>query len=253
MKKKSRPGLLYPGLFFVARRLTRYRQVSRAKGTGMKMHHRKRWFLSGGGERDAWFCRSRFYRVEPYTKYFERGARKKKKKKKENSLWTTYGDEGNRGDSLTYFEVGGEKSGWTTIPGGRGVNALSPRFVELFAPLSSTRREGKRAPAFLHPFAPSRSLSEYRATSISGSSVNPPFARLDVSYDFSTIARLHDDFDGSFGLRTRSFYLRPSFIRVICGMSRPRVIYADITCNKWIQRRSRDFIRVLRRIKRILL
>lgn len=93
----------------------------------------------------------------------------------------------------------------------------------------------------------------YRATSISGSSVNPPFARLDVSYDFSTIARLHDDFDGSFGLRTRSFYLRPSFIRVICGMSRPRVIYADITCNKWIQRRSRDFIRVLRRIKRILL
>lgn len=77
--------------------------------------------------------------------------------KKGTSLWSAYGDEGSRGDSLTYFEVSGEKSGWTTIPGERGVNALSPRFVELFAPLSSTQREGKCASAFLHPFVLSRS------------------------------------------------------------------------------------------------
>lgn len=61
------------------------------------------------------------------------------------------------------------------------------RLVSWNSLLSSTRREGKRAPAFLPA-----SLLGYRATSISGSSVNPPFARLDVyvSYDFSTIARL---------------------------------------------------------------
>lgn len=104
-------------------------------------------------------------------------------------------------------------------------------------PLLRSRQRGEKENAPRPSCIPSFFLAlGYRATSISGSSVNPPFARLDVyvSYDFSTIARLHR-FDGSFELRTRSFYLRPSFIRVICGMSRPRVIYADITCNKWIQ------------------
>lgn len=187
--------------------------------------------------RDARFCRPRFYRAI-------RNISGEVSIKRGNSLWTAYGDKGSRDDSLTYFEVGGEnisRKVWVDDDPReerRKCFIASFRGTLCFALVNAARRK-------MRPGLPASLLAlGYRATSISGSSVNPPFARLDVyvSYDFSTIARLHR-FDGSFGLRTRSFYLRPSFIRVICGMSRPRVIYADITCNKWIQRRSRDFIK----------
>lgn len=41
----------------------------------MKMHHRKRWFLSGEGTRDFVI---RGFIVSSHTKYFERGERKKR-------------------------------------------------------------------------------------------------------------------------------------------------------------------------------